>query len=132
MTQYRETDIAKKKINLSSIVITDFKLASQLKKDLEFCFSFLWQEHLYSKISGAWLCVYASLYCFDKKLTAYFQPTFNFSKCEHQSRVRKVFKVNKKDTSKKKINCCSTLLWPFFEQQVNVQSGIGSISMLMS
>ena len=27
-------------------------------KLLEFCFSFLWQEHIHSKISGAWLCVY--------------------------------------------------------------------------
>ena len=31
-----------KQINLSYIVITDVKLASQLKKDSEFCFSFLW------------------------------------------------------------------------------------------
>ena len=56
----------------------------------------------------------------------------------------KVFKVNKKDTSKTKVNCCRTLvrfeqtlhlvcvlLWPFFEKQVNVQCGIGSISMLI-
>ena len=57
----------------------------------------------------------------------------------------KVFKVNKKDTSKTKVNCCSTLVgleqtlhlvwvlsWSFFEKQVNVQCGIGSISMLIS
>ena len=56
----------------------------------------------------------------------------------------KVFKVNKKDTSKTKVNCCSTLvrfeqtlhlvcvlLWSFLEKEVNVQCGIGSISMLI-
>ena len=32
-----------------------------MKKGLEFCFSFLWQEHLNSKISEAWLCVYVSI-----------------------------------------------------------------------
>ena len=55
-----------------------------------------------------------------------------------------MFKVNKKDTSKAKVNCCSTrvrfqqtlqlvwvLLWPFFEKQVNVQCGIDSISSLI-
>ena len=46
--------------NLSSIVITDVKLAAYLKKDSGFCFSFLWQEHYHSKIPGAWLCVYES------------------------------------------------------------------------
>ena len=51
----------KEKKNLSSVVITDVKLASQLKKDSEFCFSFLWQEHYHSKIPGAWLCVYVSI-----------------------------------------------------------------------
>ena len=51
----------RKKINLSSIVITDVKLALYLKKDLEFCFLFLLQEHLHSKISGAFLCVYVSI-----------------------------------------------------------------------
>ena len=61
MTSYRETNIAKKKINLSSIVVTDIKLASYLKKDLEFCFSFLLQEHYHSKIPDAWLCVYVSI-----------------------------------------------------------------------
>ena len=57
----------------------------------------------------------------------------------------KVFKVIKKDTSKTKVNYCSTLvrfeqtwhlvgvlLWLFFEKQVNVLWGIGSISMLTS
>ena len=63
MMSYGGTNIAKKKEtkNLSSIVITDAKLASKLKKDLEFCFSFLWQEHLNSKVSCAWLCVYVSI-----------------------------------------------------------------------
>ena len=51
----------KSKINLSSIVITDVKLASYLKKDLEFYSSFLWQKHLHSKISGAWLGVYVRI-----------------------------------------------------------------------
>ena len=54
----------------------------------------------------------------------------------------KVFKVNKKGTSKTRVNCCSTLvrfeqtlrlvrvlLWPFFEKQVNIRCGIGSILM---
>ena len=54
----------------------------------------------------------------------------------------KVFKVYKKDTSKTRVNCCSTLvrfeqtlhlvwvlLWPFFEKQANVRCGIGSILM---
>ena len=50
-----------KQTNLSSIFITDVKLASHLKKGLEFCFSFPWQEHLHSKISGTWLCVYVSI-----------------------------------------------------------------------
>ena len=50
-----------KKINLSSIVITNVKLASSLKKDLEFCFSLLWQEHYLSKVPGIWLCVYISI-----------------------------------------------------------------------
>ena len=57
----------------------------------------------------------------------------------------KLFKVNKKDTSKTEINCCSTLclVWTnftpcltafmtVFEKQVNVQCGNGSISMLIS
>ena len=44
--QYRK----EKKLNLSSIVIIDVKLASYLRKDLKFCFSFLWQEQLHSKI----------------------------------------------------------------------------------
>ena len=52
---------------------------------------------------------------------------------------------NKKDTSKTKVNCCSTLCWVWtnftpclsafmivFEKQVNAQWGIGSISMLIS
>ena len=56
-----------------------------------------------------------------------------------------MFKVNKKDISKTKVNCCNTLvrfeqtlhlvwvlLWPFFEKQVNVQCGIGRTSMLIS
>ena len=56
-----------------------------------------------------------------------------------------MFKVNKKDTSKTKVNCCSTLVrleqtlhlvWvllrPFSEKQVNAQCGIGIISMLIS
>ena len=56
-----------------------------------------------------------------------------------------MFKVNKKDTSKTKFNCCSTLYYVWtnftpclsafmavFQKQVNVQSGIGSISMLIS
>ena len=51
----------KEKKNLSSVVITDVKLASQLKKDSEFCFSFLWQEHCHSKISGEWLCQHVSI-----------------------------------------------------------------------
>ena len=61
MTPYGETNVAKKKNNLSFVVITDVKLTSWLKKDLEFCFSFLWQEYLHSKISGVWLCVYVSI-----------------------------------------------------------------------
>ena len=51
----------KEKKNLSSVVITDVKLASQLKKDSEFCFSFLWQEHYHSKMPGAWLCEHVSI-----------------------------------------------------------------------
>ena len=55
-----------------------------------------------------------------------------------------MFKVNTKDNSKTKVNCCSTLLkfeqtlhlesfyGRYFEKQVNVQCGIGSISILMS
>ena len=54
----------------------------------------------------------------------------------------KVFKVYKKDTSKTRVNCCSTLvrfeqtlhlvwvlLWPFFEKQAIVRCCIGSILM---
>ena len=54
----------------------------------------------------------------------------------------KVFKVYKKDTSKTRVNCCSTLvrfeqtlhlvwvlLWPFFEKKADVRCGIGSILM---
>ena len=57
----------------------------------------------------------------------------------------RISRLNKKDTRKTKVNCCSTLgrfeqtvhlvwvlLWPFFEKQVNVQSGSGNISMLIS
>ena len=56
----------------------------------------------------------------------------------------KVFKVNKKDTSKAKVNCCSTLyvrtnftpclsvFMAVSEKQVNVQYGICSISILIS
>ena len=61
MPTYRENNIVKEKITLSSIVITDAKLASELKEDLEFSFSFLWQEHYHNKIPGAWLCVYVSI-----------------------------------------------------------------------
>ena len=43
------------------MVITDITLASQLKKDSEFCFPFLWQERCRSKIPGAWLCVYSQV-----------------------------------------------------------------------
>ena len=49
----------------------------------------------------------------------------------------KVFKVNKKDTNKKKVNCCSNFTPCFsasmavFEKQVNFQCGIGSISILV-
>ena len=43
------------------MVITGVKLASQLNKDSEFCFSFLWQKHRHSKTPGAWLCVYVSI-----------------------------------------------------------------------
>ena len=87
-----------KKINLSSILITDVKLALQLKKDSEFRFTFLRQEHCHSQIPGAWLaCMLASLYYFDKKFTAHFQPIFTFSKYECS-------KVNKKGTSKTKVN----------------------------
>ena len=55
-----------------------------------------------------------------------------------------MFKVNKKGTSKTKVNCCDTLcsVWTnftpclnafmaVFEKQVNVQCDIGSISMLL-
>ena len=53
-----------------------------------------------------------------------------------------MFKVNKKDTSKTRANCCSSLvrfeqtlhlawvlLWSFFEKQVNVCCAIGNILM---
>ena len=53
-----------------------------------------------------------------------------------------VFMGNKKDTSKTRVNCCSTLvrfeqtlhlvwvlLWPICEKQINVCCGIGSVSM---
>ena len=56
------------------------------------------------------------------------------------TRVWKVFKGNKKDTSKARVNCCSALvkfeqtlhlfvvlLWMFFGKQVNIPCGIGSI-----
>ena len=56
-----------------------------------------------------------------------------------------MFQVNKKDTSKTKVNCCSTLvrfeqtlhlawvlLWPFIKKQVNVHCGIGGFSMLIT
>ena len=46
----RSNQYHKEKKNLSSIVIIDVKLASYLRKDFKFCFSFLWQEHLHSKI----------------------------------------------------------------------------------
>ena len=50
-----------RKVKKSSMVITNVKLALELKKDSEFCFSFLWQEHYPSKIRCAWLCVYVSI-----------------------------------------------------------------------
>ena len=56
----RNQNRKEKKINLSSIVITDVKIASK-SKDSEFCFSFLWQEHCHSNIPGAWLCDYVSI-----------------------------------------------------------------------
>ena len=53
-----------------------------------------------------------------------------------------MFKVNEKDTSKTRVNCCSTLvrfeqnlhlarvfLWSFSAKQVNVRCGIGSFLM---
>ena len=51
----------RKKINFSSIVIIDIELASQMKKDLKFCFSLLWPEQLHSNISGACLSVFVSI-----------------------------------------------------------------------
>ena len=82
-TSYRETNITKKKINLSSIVITDAKLALELKKDLEFCFHFYGKTTIIvrSPVHG-YACILASLYYFDKNFTVHFQPTFTFSKYE--------------------------------------------------
>ena len=51
----------RKEKKLSSIVITDVKLTSLLKKDSKFCFWFLWQKHCHSNILAAWLCVYVSI-----------------------------------------------------------------------
>ena len=50
-----------KKINLTSIVITDVKLTSQLKKDSQLCSSFSWQRHYHCKVPGAWLCMYVGI-----------------------------------------------------------------------
>ena len=57
----------------------------------------------------------------------------------------KVFKVNEKNTSKTRVDCCSKLarfeqtlhliwvfLWPFFEKQINVRCGIDSILMSLT
>ena len=56
----------RKENKMSSIVITDIKLALYLKKDLEFCFSFLWLEHLHTLTSWVhgYACILASLHYF--------------------------------------------------------------------
>ena len=72
------------------MVITDIKLASWLKKDLEFCFLFIWQEHLHSKSSGAWFCVRVSItVLFWQKV--YGARSANISRvgCERYSRLIK-------------------------------------------
>ena len=76
MMSYGGTNIAKKKKetkNLSSIVITDVKLVSKLKKDLEFCFLFYGKNTLTvrSHVHG-YACMLASLFCFDKKFATHF------------------------------------------------------------
>ena len=80
---------------------------------------------------------------FDKKFTTHFQPTFTFfeslnsnTTVGHEGCSRFI-----KITTKTKVSYCSTLdrfeqtlhlvrvlLWPFYKKQVNVQCGIGSIS----
>ena len=127
MTSYRETNIAKKK-NLSSIVTTDVKLASYLKKDSEFCFSFLWQEHCHRSPVHGYACMLASLYYFNKKFTAHFQPTFTFSSmnsntkvgCERCSRLIKKTLVRRKSIVvvhfvrfEQTLHLVWVLLWPF-------------------
>ena len=72
------------------MVITDIKLASWLKKDLEFCFLFIWQEHLHSTSSGAWFCVRVSItVLFWQKV--YGARSANISRvgCERYSRLIK-------------------------------------------
>ena len=65
------------------MVITDVKLASELKKGLEFCFHFYGKTTIIvrSPVHG-YACMLASLYYFDKNLTAHSQSTFIFSKYE--------------------------------------------------
>ena len=88
MTPYRETNIAKKKKNLSSIVIAHVKLASQLKKESEFGFSFLWQEHYHVRSSvHGYASMLASQYYFDKTFTAHFQPAFTFQSMNSNIKV---------------------------------------------
>ena len=51
-----------------------------MKKDSEFSFPFLWQEHCHRKIPGAWLRVYVSItVLFWQKFTVHFQPTFTLT-----------------------------------------------------
>ena len=111
-----------------------------MKKNLEFCFSFLWQEHFHSKILGAWLCVYVSI-------TALFWQKVYFQSVNNNTRVgcERCSRLIKQNASKTNVNCCSTLvrfeqtlhlawvlLWLLPKKQVNVQCGNDSIPMLIS
>ena len=121
-----------KKINLSSTVITDVKLASQLRKDSEFCFSFLWQEHCHSKIHGSWLCKYVTslYYILIKSSRRIFSQHLPFQSmnsntkvevgCERYSRLIKKTLVSRKSIVavhfvrfEQNLHLVSVLLWPF-------------------
>ena len=155
MTSYEETNIAKKKNKLElNSNQHHVKLASQLKKGLEFCFSFLWQEHLHSQISGGYACMLASLYYFHKKFTEHFQQNLPFESVNSNTRVgcERCTSLIKKTLARRKsivvvhvlvlnkfntlFECfygfeCFFLFFLFFKKQVNGQCIIGSTSMLM-
>ena len=108
---------------------------------MEFCFSLLSQEHLHSKVTGEWLCVYVSITVlfWQKKLRRSFSQHLSFQSVNSNTRVEceKCTRLIKETPARRKsivvrleqtLHLVWVFLWPFFD----AQCGIGSISRLIS